>query len=618
MAKNAVIPKQKSLSPFIVRNIPRWYTPVLDGATWRQVVRNVPIAGLCELRLINHVRSLQWSVSARDNTRSDKYKAEIEYYTSILNGGGSQGFDQWVDKLLQDALTLPVGGTVEVVRYKPSAAVKFDGKTLEKHPDGHVAKIVNIDGATLHPTGDDTYPVVQRYGTGRVTFPAKSVGRIVVMPRPEITLQGYGMAPPELIYLSLRMVYAGDVYFNSLMSDAPEAGILYLGNVTQDDAETWLNGFRALFTGGGSTFKIPVTYGEVAPQYITFTRPPTEMMFGESQLRYARLVTAAYGLRLSDLGIEGGEQTLAGKIRDQVASRLTGFGVVQTFVENLLNGVLPPYLRFSFNIKDPEQQIQLNRARMLAMQWAKTATDAGLLPADVIRKQLSDDGLFTVDLGKVKDPPPQAKQDGTNNGGGKDNQQPPNQNGNTTGDAGLNKLAKKEDALKSPAQGGRGTIKAEKSIAVDMPEIAASLDSAALVARIMGTDTGVATLLLSAFHMRDGRNDVSNALKKKSDGDPLYRLCMDMSAETQKHVSQPITLYRRHYGNHVVGDGVDVMIPYGDIWTASRSNVRGKAIAVEFNPDELVSIARAGTGFGDPFSDEVVVYGGKLKSGEVI
>lgn len=597
-------PKQKSLSPFIVKAVPQYYTPNLDGSAWRRVVRNVPIAGLCRQRLISYIRSMEWSISARD-IKSGDFETDIDYYTSVILAD----FDNWIDKTLQDALDMPVGGTIEVVRYDKKAKIKHNGKALTPSEKGHVAKVVHVDGATLYPTGDERYPLVQRYGTERVTFPSESIGRIIMSPRPEIDMLGYGMAPPELIYLALRMVYAGDVYFGGLIEDAPESGILYLGNITEEDAANWLEGFRTLFTGG-SQFKVPVTYGEQPPAMIPFSRSPVDITFTEQQMKYAKLITAAYGLKLSDLGIDGGEQTLAGKIRDQVAARLTGFGTIQNFVENLINNsVLPSYLKFRFRIKDPEQLIQTNRARVLALQWAKTAIDAGVLSAETIRKQLSSDGLFTIDIeedeaGGGKELPPS---NGKGLPGGSDN-------GNNSQDT-----VGKELKLKSPENGGRGDIKQEKSFAVN--EVKAARSSAALISDATGMDMSSAFTLLSMFHNRESRKQVSAAIKKKDkSGDALAFILNAMHERTISTIgeSEGVKLYRKLHKKLGVGDTVPVRVPVGDVWTEQRSAVPGRAIAATFEPSEIISMSRRGTGFGDPYTWEVLVYGGVEKIAEVV
>lgn len=460
---NSKVPKQKGVSDLaIMRAAPQWYVPVLDAGRWRQVVKQAPLAEICRQRIISYARGSQWTITATDSTETEKYQGDIEYYTQVLDGGTllapSQPFDTWLDKIMQDMLDLPVGGTVELTRYAPGTAnLPKPYKLAGVHPGGHVSKIVNLDGATMKPTGDDQLPMMQRVNVAgkaqQVYFKRDEIGRLLYSPRPEIELKGYGMAPPELAYLAILMLYKGDTYYFKLLTDTPEAGILYVGDMAKDDAEDWLSGFRALFAGA-EAMKIPVMYGEQQPSYLSFGRPPSEMTYNETLERYARLLVGAYGLRLSDVGLDGGNETLAGKIRDQAASRITGYGTAITMIENMVNlSILPPYLKFSFTIRDPEQTQQMQRARLMGMQWAKVATEAGILSPEDILAQLVKDGLFTVEVEPPEEATPVPKTEDVTA---------------ESGDSEADTAAQTRDELakKSPEEGGRGDVTEPKKAMV--------------------------------------------------------------------------------------------------------------------------------------------------------
>lgn len=396
-------PKGKAIDysrNYISVNIPHLYVPELGADRWRRAVLHQPVAGVCQNRLISYVQATNWTIEPVDGSKINRYKADIEYYTRLLDDPGSD-FDMLSDLILQDALTLPIGGTAEVVRYKPGpVTAELDGHAykLADNPRGHIHRLDFIDGATLFPTGDVTMPLLQRLNADQVIFRAREVLRVVLSPRPEYQLRGYGMPPIAKIYLAVLMLYYGDTYYAKLLLDTPEAGILYLGDMTQESADEWLAGFRDLYAGP-QPLKVPVlAETETPPQFIRFGGDPATIAYDSTTTKYARLVASGYGLKLSDVGLDSGQETLAGKIRDDRAARSTGFGVLITKLENSFNRCLPPYLKLRFNIHDEEALIQLMRSRLMAGQAAKVLIEAGVAKAEELQAQFKQEGLLTVDL----------------------------------------------------------------------------------------------------------------------------------------------------------------------------------------------------------------------------
>lgn len=384
---------QSSTSYASVRRfIPAWRTPSLDAQRWRSVVRNQPVAMICRDRLISYVQSLQWEVRARQPTDGGEYDKEADYYTYLLQTAGGMGFDWLIDVTLQDALDLPVGGNIEVVRWEPGQS-----PFKNPHPDGHVAGLVHIDGGTLSPTYSDSHPMVQQVGVDTVYFSRKQIGRIIFSPRPELELNGLGMPPPERIYLALNMLYQGDRYYAQLLMDIPEAGILDLGDMSRESADAWLKGLRSLLEDN-DPFKVPVLYEHDSPaKFIPFGRPPTDLLFDNVTEKYARLTAAGYWLTLSDIGLES-DSSLAGQIRRERAARLTGFGVVKEKVRNLMNWILPPYLEFTWVEKDEEAMVAKGKAALVMAQAVGKMIDAGLITAAAAQNMLKKDGIITVEV----------------------------------------------------------------------------------------------------------------------------------------------------------------------------------------------------------------------------
>jgi hypothetical protein len=399
-------PKSLELPIYLNRILPLWQTPQwLEAERWRRVVRQQPVAIICRDTLITYLQALPWEVRARKPREADALADEIEAYIRILDGVGDD-FDSILDRLWQDALDLPVGGTLEVVRWPDGM-----GPFSRPHPKGHVAQIVNVDGATLYMTYDRDFPMAQRIkenAAQTVYFQRNELARIVLSPRPELERKGYGMAPPERIYLALTLLYRGDTYYANLLLDTPEAGVLDLLDMSQESANDWIKSARELLQGI-DPLKIPILYEHDKPAiWIPFGRPPTDMLFDTTTLKYARVVTAGYWLSLSDVGLEpaGAGGTLAGQIRDERRARRTGFGVVKEKTVNLVNGeILPPYLEFTFVEKDEEALNQRYRAFVLAAQAMKIAADAGVMSARERQEQLKKDGLITVEV-EAPQPPP--------------------------------------------------------------------------------------------------------------------------------------------------------------------------------------------------------------------
>lgn len=412
-------PKPKSIQtpPYLQRQLPILQSPQwLEAERWRRVVRQQPIAIVCRDTIITFLQALPWEVRPREAGREDELADEIEWYTQLLNNADDTDFDAWLDKVWQDALDLPIGGATEIVRFPDGF-----GPFSNLHPKGHVAKIVHVDGGTLNLTYDPQFPLMQRHRgdiTKTVFFTPNEMSRIVLSPRPELERKGYGMAPPERIYLAITMLYHGDRYYAGQLLDTPEAGILDLMDMDEEAATEWLSSFRELMTGIDG-MKIPVVYQHKTPiKFIPFGRPPAEMLYDSTTLKYAKVTCAGYWLTLSDIGLDqGAGQSLAGKIRDQRKTRQTGFGIVREKTKNFLDHqILPPYLEFALIEKDEEALVHLGRARNLNAQAMKGYVEAGVLDQQEAREQTQKDGLITIELtGRAPMLPAQAGQNGAGN-----------------------------------------------------------------------------------------------------------------------------------------------------------------------------------------------------------
>jgi hypothetical protein len=396
-------PKPKSLEPPYLWRIPTlWQMPQWQQANvWRWLVYNQPIAMLCRARLINYLLGLPWEITAKDPDEKDKVEEDARYYTAWV----LRSFDLIFDKLWQDALDLPVGGVVEIVRWP--AGVKpiiregeEEYKVTRDHPKGHPFRLVNLDGATVFPTFEPDIPLAQKIPEldKVVYFTETEIGRIGIQPRTEMRLQGYFKAPPEQIYLAMQMVNDTDHYYHDLVKEVPPVGILDLTDMQEHQAKDWVGSVRSLFEGS-DPFKIPVLYDHEQPAvFIPFGKSPQELLFDTASLRYARIVAGSYGLTLGNLGLEPKGETLAGSIRDDMQAS-QGYGYVIEKTKNLLDAeVLPPYLEWSPKIQDFEKLTGKGRAFLVVAQALKAAKEIGAIKPSEVQAQLVRDGFITVEV----------------------------------------------------------------------------------------------------------------------------------------------------------------------------------------------------------------------------
>jgi hypothetical protein len=396
-------PKPKSLEvPYLWKLPTLWQMPQWAQASqWRWFISNQPIAMLCRARLINYLLGLPWEITAKDPNEKDKVEEDARYYTAWV----LRNFDLVLDKLWQDALDLPVGGVVEIVRWPVGAKPiiregEEEYKVTRDHPKGHTFKLVNLDGATVFPTYEPDIPLAQKIPElDRVVyFTENDIGRVGIQPRTEMRLQGYFKAPPEQIYLAMKMVNSADHYYNDLLEEVPPVGILDLIDMDMDTASKWAGSVRSLFEGN-DPFKIPVLYEHTKPAtFIPFGKSPQELLFDTASLRYARIVAGSYGLTLGNLGLEPKGETLAGSIRDDMQAS-QGYGYVIEKTKNLLdNEVLPPYLEWSPKIQDFEKLTGKGRAFLVVAQALKAAKEIGALKPSEVQAQLIRDGFITVEV----------------------------------------------------------------------------------------------------------------------------------------------------------------------------------------------------------------------------
>lgn len=385
------------LPDYLVRVLPPWKSPEwAEANAWRNAVAAQPFANVCRDTLISNIMTMDWKLEPKDSTQRDELKEDMDYYTDFFLNSGEYDYLDVVDWVCSDALDIPFGAGVEL---------GWQGDTSAKvNPNSRLMWIELLDGATLFPTLDSKYPVGQYIPealTSAVYFPKHAINRMYYSPRREIRRKGWGIAPPQKIYLALEMLSRGDAYYANLLIDTPEVGILDLGDISEESAVEWIKSWRDLL-GGIDPFKIPVLYGhEKTAEFISFTRSPTELLYDRTLLKYHSLVAAGYGMSLSDVGIQAassGGETLAGSIRQERRTKRTGFGRLKSKVNSFYNNMLPETLRFQFIDLDDEFSVALGRARLATITAITQAIQSGVLTPSEGRQQFIADGLITISI----------------------------------------------------------------------------------------------------------------------------------------------------------------------------------------------------------------------------
>jgi hypothetical protein len=382
---------------YLYRIVPNWLSPVWwEAQRWRTFVQNQPIAVVFRETLISYLQALDWAIVPIDSTQQDELKEEIKYHTKLLentNGYYSQyDFSSHIEFVGKDLLDLPFGGAAEMGRENDD-------------PQGKVVWIRPLDGGTLAPTLNKDWPVMQNipdYNVGDpVFFPSDSISRIFMSPRTELRREGWGMAPPEKIYLALELLWRGDKYFADLLLNTPEVGLLDLGDMEKSSAEQWIKSFQDLMFGV-NPMKIPVVYEHTTEtKWIPFGKNPNDIMFDSITRKYAAIVGAGYGMTLDDIGLGGGSgnggNTLAGTIRSERHTAGSGKAVAKKKFVNYFNKFLPEdKLQFKWIDYNAEEQVASSRAMLAFSQGAKTLIDSQVFSPDEMRTQAIRNGIINI------------------------------------------------------------------------------------------------------------------------------------------------------------------------------------------------------------------------------
>lgn len=373
----------EQFSPFIFRNPVRPTDPFgIRAEQWRYIVARSPIAALCIRTLILQITAIPWKLVGDDED-------EVTYYTDLIEAANGETFDLFVERLVQDMLSVPFGGAVEPVRYRT----------------GELAGFYHVDGGTLFPTYEEDTPYIQvdpDFLTRRVLFKKGQLIRMMWAPMSDIRNYAWSKPPVMEVFGAVESLMRSDTFYSQFLSNTPEAGILDLMDMSAKSAKEWVTSWQEMMTGI-DPFKLPVLYEHSEPaKFLPFSRSPADLALPEIFKRYAEIVVAAFGMNIGDLGLFEHENTLAGASRMQANSKRQGLGSIMRKLSNLINAMLPEEVAFEWNPLDEEDRLRRASADKIRSETLKIlgTVDPGsgqpIFPVDLIRKQAVLDGLINV------------------------------------------------------------------------------------------------------------------------------------------------------------------------------------------------------------------------------
>jgi hypothetical protein len=124
-------------------------------------------------------------------------------------------------------------------------------------------------------------------------------------------------------------------------------------------------------------------------------------MFDKAILRYGAILTAGYGMTLSDIGYPSstsGGDTLAGTIRNERTSRRSGKGTVRAKLRAFFNKMLPKHLKYIYVDLDDETSVAMGRARLASATAIGLMVDKMMLTPEEGRQQMIADGLINISI----------------------------------------------------------------------------------------------------------------------------------------------------------------------------------------------------------------------------
>lgn len=364
-------PKPSAISgpPALFRQPVTFLNPrQLTGEQWRVLVGGAPIVRACIQTQIMLLTGLGWFIEGED----EEAKA---YFTKLLENAGSDdgGWDVYLSRVIKDTLEVPFGGATEFGHF----------------PDGVVAWLHHVDGATMVPTYSDRYPYAQVDPFGGLTKPVpfrrEQIGRVRWQAQTDLRTYGWTITPCQDSLPAIQGLLRADKFWQSFLMDNPPAGILDIPGFDETEAKDWYASWQTMLAGIDA-LKVPILYGanreagRSEAQFIKFASSPAETQMKEILKTYAEEVCASFGMTLGDLGLFGQELRLAGATKLIDLSKRQGLAKLQRATKSMIDiDVLPDGLEFKWQEIDLEDDLRKAQTKEIGSRRVKNLVDGQII-----------------------------------------------------------------------------------------------------------------------------------------------------------------------------------------------------------------------------------------------
>lgn len=301
---------------------------------------------------ILRVTGYGWTLNGEDEPAINHFQDVLQY--ADLGGG----WTTFLNKLAQDFLTTDKGAFMEIIgppRDKTKPLARANG-------------VAHLDSVRCWLTGDLDYPVAyfNQRGEWHVLHWTRCA-HIVDTPSPWAEHRNWGFCSTSRVLAASEVLRELAQYKKQKLDSAPPAGILTLGNVSQQQWRDMIDSFRLENRSRGYDLYnglIPLT--AVDP-----TRPPTieitefanaDWMDQESEVRtYVNLVALGFGVDPQDIWPLAGGNIGTGTQSEVLHQKSRGKGIRNFMrqVERIINlNILPDSLSFEFDASDIEEDQQ--------------------------------------------------------------------------------------------------------------------------------------------------------------------------------------------------------------------------------------------------------------------
>ncbi len=374
-------------------DLPEYGSPKRDiylASLWR----SEPIMSSAVYAMVAKVGGWEWTLTGGRNS--------VSRFMKILNDAeAGKGWQTFIQRFAQDALTTDRGGFVEIGRPSDS---------------GPVTALYNMDALRCRPTGNSDWPVVWRDGDGKwVPIPAGLVVHQAILPSARDEHHGIGFCPVSRAVRSAQVLLLIQQYDAQKLSTLPPEGI---GTVSGMGMEGWLkalntykahkeNRSQSVYPGilwllGGGVGAAP----EVKVELIPFSSLPEQFDRKLVVEIYVKTLAIAFGVDVAEFWqIEHSGATKAATAIQHEKAKGKGSADLAMGIERWMNwDVLSAGVQFAFDRQDDEhdmQQAEYHKAvteYITKLAYPAPGVAEGLIDRDEARQLLAKYGVLPEDV----------------------------------------------------------------------------------------------------------------------------------------------------------------------------------------------------------------------------